>query len=154
MFKVETLSTLSSKGKKVFASLEFCLTDTYKHNYKSQLLCQLDTGATCSVISYGDVCALLQTAEPPLGKSTVRLKLFDGSVMKPSRDIDFLVEYRGERHSLQFQVVGKSKQPVISFGSWEKLGLLKLDIDENKVNKVESFDDSPVSKETIVKRVQ
>ena len=28
---------------------------------------------------------------------------------------------------------------------------MKLDIDENNVNKVESFDDSPVTKETIVK---
>lgn len=73
----------------------------------------------CNVISYGDVCALSQTADPPLRKSTVRLKLFDGSVMKPCGEIDFLVEYKGERHSLQFQVVGK--RPLISFESCEKL---------------------------------
>ena len=151
LFKLETLSTLSSKGKKVFASLEFCLADTHKHNYKSQLLCQLDTGATCNVISYGDVCALLQTAEPPLRKSTVRLKLFDGSVMKPRGEIDFLVEYRGVRYSLQFQVVSKSNRPLISFESCEKLGLLKLDVDENSVNKVDGVDNSPVTKETVVK---
>ena len=151
LFKLETVSTLSCKGKKVFASLEFCLTDTQKYNYKSKLLCQLDTGATCNVISYGDVCALLQNAKPPLRKSTVRLKLFDGSVMKPRGEIDFVVEYRGERHSLQFQVVSKSNRPLISFESCEKLGLLKLDIDETNVNKVDSFDNSTLTKETVVK---
>ena len=107
LFKLETLSTVSSKGKQEFAKLDFCLTVERKQNYKSELLCQLDTGATCNVISYRDVCVLLQTAEPPLENSTVRLKPFDGSIMKPLGQLEFLVEHRGEIYSLLFQVVSK-----------------------------------------------
>ena len=105
----------------------------------------------CSVISYRDVCVLLQTAEPPLENSTVRLKLFDGSIMKPLGQLEFLVEHRGERHSLLFQVVSKSNRPLTSFESYEKLHVLKLDVDESRVDRVDSFGKSPVTKETVVK---
>ena len=47
LFKLETLST---SGKHVFTKLDFCLTNQCKQNYKSELLCQLDTGATCTVV--------------------------------------------------------------------------------------------------------
>ena len=94
---------------------------------------------------------LLQTAEPPLENNAVRLKLFDGSIMKPLGQQEFLVEQRGERHSLLFQVVRKSNRPLISFQSCEKLGVLKLDVDESRVNRVDSFGKSPVTKETVVK---
>ena len=103
------------------------------------------------MISYGDVCALLQTAELPSKKSTVRLKLLDGSLMKPHWEIGFLVEYRRGKLRLQFQVLNKSNPSLISFESCKKLGLLKLDVDENTVNKAESFDNFPVTKGTAVK---
>ena len=41
LFKLETLSTVSGKGKQVFAKLDFCLTNERKQNYRSELLCQL-----------------------------------------------------------------------------------------------------------------
>ena len=77
----------------MFAKLDFSLTDKRKQNCKSKLICLLDTGATCNLISYRDVCVLLQTAEPPLENSTVRPKLFDGSIMKPLGQLELLVKH-------------------------------------------------------------
>ena len=103
------------------------------------------------MISYRNVCVLLQTAEPPLENSTVRLKLFDGSIMKPLGQLEFLVEHTGERHSLLFQVISKPNRPLISFESCGKLGVFKLDVDKSRVNGVDSFGKSLVTKETVVK---
>ena len=73
------------------------------------------------MISYRVVCELMKIAEPPIENGTVGLKLFDGSIMKPFGQLEFLVELSRERHSLQFQVVSKSNRPLISFGCCKKL---------------------------------
>ena len=47
------------------------------------LICQLDTGVLCNMISYWDLSILLQNGTLKLGESSVKLKMYDGSIMRP-----------------------------------------------------------------------
>ena len=80
LLKVEEISTVLSRGKRLFTCLNFMdSTDMYA----TELECQLDTGATCNLLSHRDLCNINQSPSPPLQTSNVNLRLFDGTIMKP-----------------------------------------------------------------------
>ena len=51
-YKVEEVSSVQARGKQFYAPLEFCDPDA---GYKTKLDCQLDTGATCNVLTHRDL---------------------------------------------------------------------------------------------------
>ena len=46
------MSSVQARGKQFYSSLEFCNPDA---GYKTKLDCQLDTGATCNVLTHRDL---------------------------------------------------------------------------------------------------
>ena len=76
LFKIEEVFSSQLNAKIIFSDTE--------ELYNTELECQLDTGATCNVMSLRDLAVISQTGDPPLRSSKVKLKLFDGSLMKPS----------------------------------------------------------------------
>ena len=77
---------------------------------KVPLVCQLDTGSTCNVISYTDLVQLLQDGNPPLNMAKSKLKLF----MQPVGVTTLNVVRRGKHYDLQFQVVESPNKPLLS----------------------------------------
>ena len=76
VFKVEHVGTVQHNRKgQYFVPLAF-LND----NVDVSISCQLDTGATCNVITHRDVCCIQQTGKPILQASKTKLKFYDGSV--------------------------------------------------------------------------
>ena len=101
---------------------------------KVPLVCQLDTGSTCNVISYTDLVQLLQDGNPPLNVTKSKLKLFDGTFMQPVG-----VVRRGKQYDLQFQVVESRNKPLLSAETCAQLGLLKVEIEPyEEVHSLES----------------
>ena len=81
MLQVDTVSTLAGKGKQVRTKFIICIEDADHVKYKISIVCQLDTGALCNVISYQDLSILLQNETPKVEQSSVKLKIYDGSIM-------------------------------------------------------------------------
>lgn len=128
LLTIETVAAVTGKGRQLLAKLNFCVKDCEQANLKVPVTCQLDTGASCNVISYRDLSVLMQVGEPPLDVSQVKLKMFDGSTLKPIGETLLKVEHKGKQHSLSFQVVAESRnKPLLSAESCEQLGLIKLD---------------------------
>jgi len=125
LLKVEEITAITGSGKQLTSSITFIV----EEEYQEQLVCQLDTGATCNVISHRNLAQLLQNGNPPLCKSNAQLKLFDGTLMQPVGETTLTAERRGERVDLRFQVVESSNKPLLSAETCEKLGLLKVDLD-------------------------
>ena len=125
VLKIEEITAIKGSGKQLTASITFLIEEMYNE----QLVCQLDTGATCNVISHRNLVQLLQNGEPPLIKSNAQLKLFDGTLMQPVGEIMLTAERKGKRLDLKFQVVESSNKPLLSAETCEQLGLLKVDID-------------------------
>ena len=135
LLKIEEITAIKGSGKQLTASITFLIEEMYKE----QLVCQLDTGATCNVISHRNLVQLLQNGEPPLLKSNAQLKLFDGTLMQPVGEIMLTAERKGKRLDLIFQVVESSNKPLLSAETCEQLGLLKVDIDpEESINVLKS----------------
>ncbi|XP_015755742.1 PREDICTED: uncharacterized protein LOC107335261 [Acropora digitifera] len=101
-----------------------------KEAYHTELTCQLDTGATCNVISLRDLAVITQTGDPPLKSSKVKLRLFDGSLMKPRGVATLKTHRNGSTAQLNFQVVETKNKPLLSAETCERLGLLKVTITE------------------------
>ena len=123
-YKVEEVSSVQAKGKQLFASLEFSDANT---RYKTTLECQLDTGATCNVLTHRDLSIISQDGNPTLQTSKVKLRLFNGSVMKPLGEVSLKVRHEDkQQHELKFQVVEGNSKPLLSAETCEKLELLKI----------------------------
>ena len=81
--------------------------------------------------------------------SKTRLKLFDGSLMKPLGEVNLQVIHGGQTRVLKFQVVSGTNKPLLSAETCQKLGLLKLgsetevltlDVNQAKIIKMSSKD--------------
>ena len=103
---IETVSALTDKGKQLLTNLNFCVTDCEQINHKVPVTCQLDTGASCNVISYRELAVIMQIGEPPLDKSQVKLKMFDGLTLKPLGETLLKAEHRGKQHPLEIPSSG------------------------------------------------
>ena len=123
ILKIEEISTVESSGSRWFATLSF-----YNEESKQEvpLKCQLDTGATCNVLSHRDLSIITQDGNPPMETSKAKLKLFDGSFMKPLGLVSLKEVHGGQTEVFMFQVVKGPKKPLLSGATCEKLGLLKL----------------------------
>ena len=105
----EEIANIETKEKRWVAPI---LTRT-KSN-KCVVECQVDSGASCNVISHSIICKLLQDGNPKLQESKSKLRVYDGSVMIPYAVIDIKCEVNQAKTKLQFQVVDTKKDPVIS----------------------------------------
>ena len=76
VFKVEHVGAVQHNRKGQYFVLLAFLNDNVDFN----IPCQLDTGATCNVITHRDVCCIQQTDKPILQASKTKLKFYDGSV--------------------------------------------------------------------------
>ena len=123
VLKVEDVSSVESCGNRWLAMLSFYC----GHNkHETKLKCQLDTDATCNVLSYRDLSIIKQDGNPQMECSKTRLKLFDGSLMKPLGEVNLQVIHGGQTQVLKFQVVSGTNKPLLSAETCQKLGLLKL----------------------------
>ncbi|KXJ04486.1 hypothetical protein AC249_AIPGENE8434, partial [Exaiptasia diaphana] len=123
-FKVEEIGSVQTKGKQLITKLEFMDTNS---RFKTDLDCQLDTGATCNVISHRDLSIINQDGNPTLKRSSVRLRLFDGSVMNPLGEVTLKVN---NEHCFKFQVVNGKHKPILSADTCQQLELLKMNVDQ------------------------
>ena len=152
LIKVEEVSNMKTNGKQINTTLVF---SDMKEDYHTELQCQLDTGATCSVMSLRDLAVITQTGDPPLKSSKVKLRLFDGSLMKPHGVATLKIHQNGSTTQLNFQIVDTKNKPLLSAETCEKLGLLKVTINEtSEVNTVVTEQDKlqvPLKREAIQK---
>ena len=88
-YKLEEVSSVQARGKQLYTSLEFADPNA---RYKTKLDCQLDTGATCNVLTHHDLSVICQTGLPVLQASKVKLRLFNSAVMKPVGELTLNVQ--------------------------------------------------------------
>ena len=99
------------------------------------MICQLDTytGASCNVISHRDLSIILQNGTPTLDQSSVKLNMYDGSIMRPLGETCLTAEHGSNCHTLKFQVVDSPNKPLLSAESCELMGLLEFNLNPPQV---------------------
>lgn len=120
---VESVSTLAGKGKQVLTVLTFCIEDVNHSKHKSSMVCQLDTGASCNMISYRDLSILIQNGAAPLDQSSVKLKKYDGFSHETTRKN--MVDSRTQRQ-LPYSKLPSGQHPNKSLQPAESCKLMGL----------------------------
>ena len=131
VLKVEDVSSVECCGNRRFAMLTFYC----EHNkLETKFKCELDTGATCNVISYRDLSIIKQDGNPQMESSKTKLKLSDGSLMKSLGEVNLQVTHGEQPQVLKFQVVSGTNKPLLSAETCQKLGLLKFESQAEVLN--------------------
>ena len=123
---------------------------TVKHNHKGQFFaalrfdhelgsttidCQLDTGATCNVMSKADVCKILHTTNPPLQPETSQLKCYDNMVINTLGVCTLQGVYQNNTYPLHFKVIEGDQKPLLSGNTCIDLGLITMHTVRNVTDK-------------------
>ena len=87
---------------------------------------QLDTGATCNVMTHADLCAIQQTKKPIMQSSTSKLKFYDNSMSQVLGQQTLDCQYKGVSHSLNFKIIRGTQKPLLPGTTCEKLGLITV----------------------------
>ena len=67
--------------------------------------CQLDTGATCNVMTYADLCTIQQTGHPTMQSSISKLKFYDNSTLRVLGERTLHCKYKCASHNLNFKII-------------------------------------------------
>ena len=125
---------MKTPGKQLNAKIIF---SDPEELYFTELQFQLDTSATRNVTRLRDFPVENQTGNHPLRSSKVKLKLFDGSLVKPYGVATLKIHQNNTTKELDFQIVETTNKPLLSAETCDRLGLLKLTMSETvKVNSV------------------
>ena len=122
-FMVEEIGAVHHNRKgQYFAQLEFIHEDTVIARD-----CQLDTGATCNVITHRDVCTIQQNNSPTLQPTSTKLKFYDGSLVTTLGEYKAHCVYREKLYNLDFKVIHGDQRPLLSGKTCQALGMIKID---------------------------
>lgn len=142
---VYTMGATRYEGKKIKVDLNLAM-----ENQGKEVTCQIDTGATCNVIGFHQLCNIAEDGDPKMNKSGAMLKFYNGNVAKPKGEVTFKCHYKNNMYDLRFQVVEGKEMPLIGAESCLQLNLLKLNV--NAVTEAEKK--QLLSKEEIIERYQ
>ena len=78
IFSVERVGLVSSN-----VTRSFMVRFTFHIEYSPTVKSQLDTGATCSAMSYEDLLNILQLGQDQLDPPAGKIRVYDGSVVNP-----------------------------------------------------------------------
>lgn len=121
LYMIESVSAVGqTKGKKWFVTL--------KLNSKSQR-CQLDSGATCNIMTLKNVKKLAPKAK--LRQSNASLRLYSGEIIKSLGIFDTKCTIQGVQHKLSFEIVKKGQLPLLSGDTCERLGFIHFTIPDD-----------------------
>ena len=99
----------------------------FKHEFGDTTIdCQLDTGATCNVMSMTDMCKIQHTTTPPLQSETSQLRCYDNSVIYTLGQCTLLCSYQSDTHPLLFKVTDGDQKPLLSGNTCMDLGLITV----------------------------
>lgn len=136
----ESIGAVQAKGKKWFVILQI--------NQKTQQ-CQIDSGATCDVMSYKDKMKL--APDTSLQPSNTRLKLYSGDLLSSMGIFKTECMINGQIHQLAFEVVKTDQKPLLSGSTSERLGLIKF-MTPAAVHTIERAHSRALTKEQLIKR--
>jgi len=88
--------------------------------------CQLDTGATCNVMSMADLCTVLHARNPSLKPEASQLRCYDNSIINTLGQCTLQCCYNAKTYQLPFKVIDGQQKPLLSGTTCMELGLITM----------------------------
>ncbi|UYV63892.1 K02A2.6-like, partial [Cordylochernes scorpioides] len=125
-YSLEYVSEISAR--KLMTKLELEL-----NGYKESIIFQIDTGATVNVLSFADLCKIMQDGNPSLKPSYIKLRCYGGEILKPRGQIKINCSHQSKQHPIVFQVIDHWEKPILSAETCQKLNLIEIKADLCKI---------------------
>jgi len=122
LFMIEEVGTVQHNRKG-----QFFVPLSFNHQQRTTTVeCQLDTGATCNVISLADLCSIQNTTSPSLQPEATQLKCYDNSIINTLGKCTLECNYQSKTYKLSFKVIDGDQQLLISGTTCTELGLITV----------------------------
>ena len=123
IFVTERVGVVSSNVGKS----SFMVPLTFHTEYSPTITTQLDTGATCSAMSYTDLLNILQSGDVKLKPPGGKIRLYDGRVVEPLGSYTFTVSLNsGSKCEISFDILENAPWPIIDGNTCAKQGWISL----------------------------
>ena len=136
----ESIYTLNAlTDKQWFVNVNMSMPNT--PNNKS-IKCQIDTGASCNVISTSVLSRIAKQKKPRMVPTKTKLKLYDGSTLLPVGKCVIKCTVGQVKKNLEFQVVeiaGKDAPTLLSAAASVKLGIITVNVVHSVVQTTETM---------------
>jgi hypothetical protein len=148
VFAVERIGAVTSQEQsKFFAKVKF------KGNKPMWKKVQLDTGATCSAMSIGDLKEVLQ--DKKLNKEALKptrgmIKLYDGRTVRPLGSYPLELEVNGQTQHITFDILEKAPWPIIDGATCMRNGWITLEINTVTTSLTKSGPPDSLTKDLIL----
>ena len=98
--------------------------------------CQLDTGATCNVMIWNDLCEIKQHGNLSMEPTTVKLKLklYDGTIISVIGEVTLRCKSKEKQLDINFKIIPGKQKPLLSGNTCLRMGFITI----NNVHTVEA----------------
>ena len=101
------------------------------------ITCQLDTGATCNVMSYTDLCGVQQSNNPSMKPTTTRLKFYNNNTIRALGECTLHCQYKKSSYHIHFNIISGTQKPLLSARTCQAMGLITV----NTINHIKDLED-------------
>ena len=127
---------------------------TFYTKYSPTVKAQLDTGVTCSAMSYSDLLNILQSGEVQLDPTGGKIRLYDGSMVTPLGSYTFTVSQNsGSKSKIKFDILENAPWPIVDGETCIKQGWISLSVVQS-VHSVNSKHYEPLALDELVKEYE
>jgi hypothetical protein len=131
---IDEISTLSTQSKLDKWTVPIQMIDYDGESW--QVKCQIDTGSSCNVMSKKNAKKI--TGSDAFNKTATKLRLYDGTMLKPIGKIVIPCDYKRQSATLTFQIVETDRMPLLSAQASQQLKLITLNTKSDQVNSIET----------------
>ncbi|XP_041461547.1 uncharacterized protein K02A2.6-like [Lytechinus variegatus] len=123
---VEEVGTLNihDGGKKLTLPLDVKINE----HQQGKLECLIDTGSTCNVLSYRQVCELENSGQPCIDPSKSRIRLLNRSIIPVLGEKTYTCHYGTKQHDITFKIVDVEHIPLLSSKTSIDMGLITVNV--------------------------
>lgn len=101
----------------------------FMHSGRNTIIkCQLDTGATCNVMSYTDLCTVQQSNNPRMQSTTTRLKFYNNDTVSALGKCILCYHYNKSNYYIHFKIIPGTQNPLLSGSTCQALDLITVNI--------------------------
>ena len=124
-----------SKMKKLYVPIKIH-TDNYLP--VREVTCQIDTGSTCNIIEFNDLCKVLQDGAPKLRDSHAKLRFY---VLKPIGKCQIHCNWKKNSVDPEFQFVDVKRKALLTAEASQLLVLVTIHIEDegDEMSNIEAF---------------
>ena len=122
IYQLEEVGAVSHQQTKLFSTTLYITEEAGE----TSILCQLDTGATCNVMTLTDLCVIKEHGNPRIKPTTAKSRVYDGTIIPVVGEATLKCKANKQEQDITFKIISGQQKPLLSGDTCIRLGLLTI----------------------------